>query len=515
MLIFYILIGFAALSALIFLWVRPSVPIPKGAYVVPSTNWVSFLLGEMAVMLRQEQRFGDFMADWIKAAHAENKSVLCYRMTPGTRFVMLTDPKDLEYLLLEKHHLLIKHYHYAILDVVTGQNSVLTLRDEKQHTVIRKLINPAFSFQTLRQIANYIVPKICVDLHKTLMKQKDSQHEQPSSEKPKLSNPRSFIVNLAKPYDAVTTNVICEAAFKDVTAGGSYDISSAFRDLTSCLNFHPLDVLPREISQSLPIARNKLRDRRVAEMRQVVDVMAKKAEEDLASGRVKEGKETLIDILVKEKAIDPVALSDNSLTFALAGQETTFKALSWTTYLIAKHQDVQARILEELEDTVAIGTTPTLDDLKDCTYLEQVIKESLRLYPPVAILGRDLTEEVTLPASGVTLPKGIRVQFHIFALQRLEAYYGKDANEFNPSRWDEENKLEEKIGRCGWIPFWLGKRSCIGKDFALNEIRIVLASMIRSFKIELVPGAPEPKPKWALTLRLEPDPDYILTPREE
>lgn len=176
------------------------------------------------------------------------------------------------------------------------------------------------------------------------------------------------------------------------------------------------------------------------------------------------------------------AARDEAMTLFLAGHETTSNALSWTWLLLAQHPDIEAKLHHEL-DTVLAGRTPTLSDLKQLPYTEMVIKESMRLYPPVWAIGRQAMEDVTL--GSYTLPKGSVVGIVTYFTHH-DARFFPDPERFDPERFSPEN--EPNIPKYAYIPFSTGPRVCIGNSFAMMEAHLLLATIASHYTFRLSPG---------------------------
>lgn len=194
---------------------------------------------------------------------------------------------------------------------------------------------------------------------------------------------------------------------------------------------------------------------------------------------------------------------DEALTLFLAGHETTANALTWTWYLLSQHPEVEARLHAEVDQVLA-GRTPTLADLANLPYTEQIIKESMRLYPPAWGFGRQPIEEVAL--THYTLPKRSSVMVVPYIVHRDERWF-PDPERFDPDRFSPEN--EASIPKYAYLPFGGGPRVCIGNSFALMEARLILASIASRYRLSLVPGhkvEPEPlvtlRPRYGMRMRL-------------
>ncbi|MGB3640751.1 MAG: cytochrome P450 [Rivularia sp. (in: cyanobacteria)] len=189
-------------------------------------------------------------------------------------------------------------------------------------------------------------------------------------------------------------------------------------------------------------------------------------------------------------------LRDEVATLMLAGHETTANALSWTWMLLAQHPQVEAKLWDELKSVLG-GRLPTIEDLPQLPYANMVIKESMRLYPPVAIFGREAVEDYQL--DGYEIPSGCVVMLSQWVMHRHPKYFD-NSEEFIPERW--ENDLEKRLPRGVYIPFGDGPRICIGKGFAMMEAVLILATVAQKYKLKLVEDHPiVPQP--SITLRPE------------
>jgi cytochrome P450 len=172
-------------------------------------------------------------------------------------------------------------------------------------------------------------------------------------------------------------------------------------------------------------------------------------------------------------------LRDEMMTLLLAGHETTAGGLTWTWYLLSRHPEVEAKLVEELRRVLA-GRAPSLSDLSKLPYTEMVIREALRLYPPASGIAREPIEDVTI--GGYDVPKGSLVVVNTYAMQRDTRFF-TDPEQFNPERFAPG--WEERIPRHAYLPFGGGPRMCIGNAFAMMEARLVLASVAQDFRLSL------------------------------
>lgn len=187
---------------------------------------------------------------------------------------------------------------------------------------------------------------------------------------------------------------------------------------------------------------------------------------------------------------------DEAMTLFIAGHETTANALAWTLYLLSQNPDVEARLLEELR-TVLQGRPPQMADLHQLTYTDMVIKETMRLYPPAFIITREVAEDIEL--HGYSIKKGSILLMSQYVMHH-DARFFPQPEQFRPERFAPG--YEEKLPKYAYFPFGGGPRVCIGNQFAQMEAVLVLATIMQSFHLALVPGQV-----------IEPDPLITLRPK--
>ncbi len=180
-------------------------------------------------------------------------------------------------------------------------------------------------------------------------------------------------------------------------------------------------------------------------------------------------------------------LVDNLLTFYLAGHETTAKSLTWTLYLLSRAPEWETRILDEVHRVVGGGSVKAehIDKLK---ITQQVIKESMRLFPPAPQFGRMALKDCAFGPHQIKA--GTQVMIPIYAIQRHTKYW-TNPDQFDPARFEPEK--EAKIPRYQYMPFGAGPRICIGMAFAMMEATAILATLVRAarFKVDATHN-PEP-----------------------
>lgn len=233
-------------------------------------------------------------------------------------------------------------------------------------------------------------------------------------------------------------------------------------------------------------------------------------------------RQIIIDILLQaaaaakdSKKASNLHLTDHAIkaevnTFIVGGHDTTATALTFSTMLIAAHPEVQAKVLAELEEVFGAEAEAvegggdneeeednfeiTFDHLRRLRYLEQTVKEALRLWPSVQVVGRKLDEALHL-ANGVTIKAGSTCYIAPAFLHQDPAYF-PEPERFNPDRFAE--KLSSSYA---YVPFMAGPRGCIGQRYALLELKYVLARLLWRYQVKTVTRPEEVTPGISIVLK--------------
>jgi cytochrome P450 len=205
----------------------------------------------------------------------------------------------------------------------------------------------------------------------------------------------------------------------------------------------------------------------------------------------------------KEKMSDR-QVRDEVMTIFIAGHETTANALTWTFYLLSQNQDVETKLHDEINSVLGdssgnnIGSRiPSADDIPKLQYTEKVLRESMRLYPPVWTIGRHVEDDY--PIGKYTIPAGSSILMSQYVMHHNPRYY-EEPERFNPDRWTEEFKTH--LPRFCYFPFGGGIRGCIGEPFAWMEGVLIIATIAQKWTMRLLPSQ-----------RIKLDPAITLRPK--
>uniref|UniRef100_A0A8C3WH94 Uncharacterized protein n=1 Tax=Catagonus wagneri TaxID=51154 RepID=A0A8C3WH94_9CETA len=194
-----------------------------------------------------------------------------------------------------------------------------------------------------------------------------------------------------------------------------------------------------------------------------------------------------LDILLFARMENGSSLSDADLraevdTFMAAGHDSTASGISWVLYALASHPEHQQRCREEIQSLLGDGTSITWDHLDKIPYTTMCIKEALRLFPPVPSISRELSKPITFP-DGRSLPAGITLSLSFYALHHNPKVW-PNPEEFDPSRFAPGSPRHSHA----FLPFSGGSRNCIGKQFAMNEMKVVVALTLLRFELATDPS---------------------------
>jgi cytochrome P450 len=194
--------------------------------------------------------------------------------------------------------------------------------------------------------------------------------------------------------------------------------------------------------------------------------------------------------------ITDVEIRDEAATLFVAGHDTTSAALTWFWYLLARHPEVEKRVVNEVD--AVLGDRPaTFEDLAQLRYTEMAVKESMQLYPAAGLLfTRETVEDVDL--AGYTLPRGSWVVISPFVLHRDPQLF-PDPEVFDPERFAPGRA--DTIPPYAYVPFGAGPRVCIGSSLALMELVLVASSILQQFSIRLARDQGDVQPHLQVVFR--------------
>jgi len=359
----------------------------------------------------------------------------------------------------------------------------LLLSEGDFHKRQRRLTQPAFHMQ---RIANYA--DTIVDYGEKLVQSwEDEQH-----------------IDMHEEMMSVTMQIIAKVLF-------DADISQDAQNLGNAITVG-IDAVMNKITNvmSIPEWIPTPANRRAMEAFDLLDTTIN----DIITSRRKtmDDKGDLLSMLLLSVDDDGEQMTDEqvrdeAMTLFLAGHETTSNALTWTFYLLSQHPDILNQLQAEV-DSVLGNHRATLDDLKQLTYTQMVIKESMRLYPPAWITTRIVVEPIEFDTFTADIDDLLVMSPY---LTHKDPALWENPDRFDPLRFTED--AEKARHKFAYYPFGGGPRDCIGNHFAMMEAQLLLATIVQHFTADLAPNAnivPQP----LVTLRAQYGVPMILRQRE-
>ncbi|KAH9876657.1 hypothetical protein J1614_003789 [Plenodomus biglobosus] len=276
-----------------------------------------------------------------------------------------------------------------------------------------------------------------------------------------------------------------------------------------------LSLLPHWVAVSLPLKQNDEIGHAVETVKKVARGLIKEKRVKLEKGEVKETDTDILSVALSSGGFTDEDLVNQLMTFLAAGHETTASALTWAIYCLCRHPDVQSKLREELrtqlpalrERNAQISST----EIDRLPYLNAVLQETLRIFPPVPLTLRETALDTTIQSHFI--PAGTTIVICPWAINTSTHLWGPDARSFNPERWLGPGKANTGGAESNYsvTTFLHGPRSCIGKEFAKAEYACLVASLVGRCELEFenegyelkIQGGITARPKGGLRVRIK------------
>lgn len=208
----------------------------------------------------------------------------------------------------------------------------------------------------------------------------------------------------------------------------------------------------------------------------------------------------LLGLLITTPGMSDDLIRDQLLTMLIAGHDTSTALLAWTLYLLGRHPHLLRRLQTEIDDTLG-SRRPTYQTVGQLNYLDQILKESLRLYPPIHAGMRIAAADLNF--QGYHIPAGTRVMYSIYLSHRQPEYWPRP-QQFVPERFSPQQNRQRAA--LTYVPFGGGPRNCIGAAFGLVEAKVVLIRILQQFELALTSRKVHPH----MGATLEPRPGVFM-----
>jgi cytochrome P450 len=376
----------------------------------------------------------------------------------GVPLCLVNRPDCIESVLVTQHNNFEKSKDYRALRRVLG-NGLLTSEGEFWRRQ-RKLVQPAFHQGRIAAYAEVMVAYT----KRMLDSWKDGQ-----------------TLDVHEAMMRLTLDIVAKTLFDTDVSREAQDVGDALQVLMG--KFMRQAGFAFLLPASVPIPTTRYLRRAVGQLDRVIyEIIRRRRGSGQTSG-------DLLSVLLQAQDDEGLGMTDRQLhdeimTLFLAGHETTANALSWTWLLLGQHPDAEEKLAEELRGALG-GRAPTAADLPRLTYTDMILREAMRLYPPVWVIGRRALApfrmgEYELPA-----------ETNVIMSQRIthrDARYFPEPERFDPSRWKANDPRNVSLPRFAYFPFGGGPRVCIGAGFAMMEAVLLLATIAQNFNLALVPG---------------------------
>jgi cytochrome P450 len=415
---------------------------------------------------------------FVARAAREHGDAMRFTMA-GRTVVLIVDPELIKELLVTRQHDFVKGRGLEWAKRYLGEG--LLTSEGELHTRQRRLAQPAFHARRLAGYARVMTEHALqrrerwrdgqtLDLHAELM--------------------------------ALTLAIAGRTLFDADVRGEAGEIGAS---LATIIGLFPRFSLPfGALLEKLPLRSN----REFARARERLDATVYR----IIAERRRDGRDhgDLLSMLMAARdeedgsGMTDTQLRDEVITLFLAGHETTANMLAWTFHCLAHNQAAERRLHAELDAALG-GRAPELEDVPSLGFVERVLAESMRLYPPAWILGRRALRETEL--GGYRIPKHAYVIASPYATQR-DARFFPDPERFDADRFTPEAKAARH--KFAYFPFGGGARQCIGEGFAWMEGTLLLPVLAQRFRLRPAPDArvlPQPlitlRPRYGMKMRLE------------
>ncbi|XP_064625456.1 uncharacterized protein LOC135486533 isoform X2 [Lineus longissimus] len=427
-----------------------------------------------------------------------------YFMLLGDVRLMLFSPDAFKHVLVTNS----KNYgkdKYVMSPIRRVLGNGLVTSEGSVHAAHRKLANPAFGTAANKKMLPKLSKK-AVELCRFW----DDQLRNCTDEECKMK------FNIHGDFRRITLDAIGECAMSydfNSLRFPDHEISEAFHDISNCLSLGLDLFLPKW--HLWPTKRNRTINKYMKIIDGMVKTIIREKEEKFAAADeddLDSLQEDLLAMLMSARDdgsgrhLSDEELKDHIITFVAAGHETITDALTWLFLHLAQNPEIQEKLRKEvvtnLPDDVGDISMETIDKME---YLNAVVKETLRFSPPVPVVMRTCYNDDNI--CGQAVPAGTYLLLHMGAMMRMPEYWD-DPETFKPERFINNN---DNINPYSWVPFVLGNRMCIGYRFALLEMKVMTAILVKRFKFSWVPGFTY-RTKLAITMRPDPPLELFVEP---
>ncbi|KAF3903186.1 hypothetical protein ABW20_dc0100382 [Dactylellina cionopaga] len=439
---------------------------------LPEPKAPSFWNGHGAEIVKA--RTGDPQKVWNKKL--ENDGLILYKGVMNRERLMPTSPKVLAEVLTSKSYTFVKPRLFQFsLARLLGNGLLMAEGDE--HKRQRKILTPAFHPRHLRSLFPLFMTKAKQMIHMITGE----------IEKADVDDP---VVDFNSWGSRITLDIIGKAGagidFNAMT-DPSNDMLQTYRKV-----FQPTPgqqrmgilnmFVPPWLMRHLPL--KAVRDITAARavIMKVCGDMIKQKKMQMAEKR--EMHPDILSIMMEDGGLNDEEMKNQLMTFMAAGHETTAAAVSWSIYELARRPEIAERLRSAVREAIPSldSDSTTMETIDSIRYLRNFCNEILRFHPPVPLTIREAASDQTL--NGQLVPKGTTVMILASVMNLAEEFWGPDAAEFDPDRWDRPGGNGGATSNYANLTFLMGPRSCIGQKFSVEEFKAIMACLVGRFSFE-------------------------------
>jgi cytochrome P450 len=489
----------------------------EGFPMIPNSN---VLFGHLLLMRDPDFRV---VINKFSVEHADSHGRCCFWMgtTPA---LSVTAPEDVQLILKQSSHRTTFSLLQRHLERFLGENSIgiLSGREwKKQRSAISKALHTAVSSDSYGMAVVKATQGLVDAL---LLNQEQQQRDSAASEQAQQQH-----YELGEIMKLLTLDIFGQTAMhadfgcchNHWHPSSQLQLPTSPNPIAEAFDFLASEMMRRMTTgildpasqiYSIPTPSNRKQAEQSEFLRGYIVNSIEQRRHELAVSAV-DCPDDLLTAMIQVKDLSKEELTDTLLSLLFAGYETTAATLAYAIYLISQHVSVEQQCLEEIEQQVCQDSGTIKKNPEDYPYLQAVLMETLRLYPPAISTTRSLEKELIL--DGIPVPKGTYLYIPIWTIQRDSKNFPEPLA-FRPERWavpvSQQQQLSTDGGGGGggswqlrdplpelgnaqaWVPFSAGARSCVGQRFAIHEMTLALAVLVHDLEFRLL------------------DPDYEVIP---
>ncbi|WP_245805789.1 cytochrome P450 [Bacillus alkalicellulosilyticus] len=419
---------------------------------------------------------------FLSAMEEQHGDIAPFRFGPFQRVYLVSNPDLIKEVLVTKQELFVKSQDLKALKPLIGEGLLTSEKDF--HLQQRRLIQPSYRKSHITHYAQDMI----ATTSNYISNWKDIEER-----------------NLTNDMMNITLGIISKTMFSLPFDEGNAVIGEPMEAVMKLGIRRMRSLLPLPLL--IPTKNNRRFKQAIKELDQVLYHLIEKRRKE--SVKHKDVLGILMEARDEEKGtgMSDIQLRNEMMTIFLAGHETTANALSWAFYLLSKHPDIQEKLHQELDTVIGQGhLTPS--HFQSLPYTQNIISETMRLYPPAYVIGRKADTAVTI--GDHPFKKGDMVLISPYVMHRKSSFF-ENPNEFIPERF--EHAFIKSLPTFAYFPFGGGPRVCIGNHFAMMEAVLVLATISHRYSFKMPEHHPIVKPQPLITLRPKPRIELLMEKR--